>query len=836
MEKQPALFSELKSEDPLAHIDMDALTPAMHQFAKAKREYPDCIIFFRMGDFYETFFQDAEICAKELGITLTGRGKGDSRAALAGIPFHAVDNYLPKLIKKGYKVAICEQVEDPKLAKGIVKREVIRVVTPGTVVEATILDQKTNNYLAAITKDQNYAFAIADISTGEFLVSEDLTKEELTRELLRFSPTEILIPRALKGETLVGVESFVNYYDDFYFQYKTAYKRLIAHFNVLNLEGFGIEQMTAATCAAGALMEYLLQTQKIPLRQIVTLRIHQHSRYMILDRTTILNLELLRNIREGTERGTLLQLLQQTITPMGARMLRSWLLHPLVEEKNILARHDGVEEFTKHLLLKEEARMVLADIYDIERLIARINHKTANARDLLALKKSLMTLPELKKVLQYASSQITKDSLHFKEMDHVTTLLESAISEEAPAVVRNGNIFKPGYSKQLDELRDITHGGKDWVAELERKEKERTGINSLKVGFTKVFGYYIEITKANLHLVPQDYIRKQTTVNGERFITPELKEKESLILSAEEKSVELEYSLFMQLLDTIAIETVELQTIAAKIATLDCLLCFAHIATQQRYVRPTFTQDSAIEITEGRHPVVELLTRDEAFVPNDCILDKEQYVLIITGPNMAGKSTFLRQVALISLMAQIGCFVPAKVAKLSICDRIFTRVGASDDLAMGQSTFMVEMSETANILNNATDKSLLILDEIGRGTGTYDGVSIAWAVAEYICEHLKAKTLFATHYHELNKLKEQYQGIENYYSAVKEHHGEIIFLRKILKGSSDRSYGIEVAKLAGIPLQIIERAKNIMKKLEEGQEIKQMPKIEGPTAPLSKWI
>ncbi len=839
VDKAPELFQHLKAENPLADIDMEALTPAMHQFAKAKQDYPDCIIFFRMGDFYETFYQDAEICSKELGITLTARGKGDSRAPLAGIPFHAVDTYLPRLIKRGYKVAICEQIEDPKQAKGIVKRAVIRVVTPGTVLEDSLLDQKSNNYLAAVFKDKLYAFAVVDISTGEFLVASDLTQEQVVHELLRFHPTELVLPKSMRSDASVfqPLDSFVNYFDDYLFQYRQAYKTLISHFHVLNLHGFGIEEKLGAINVAGGLLQYVLDTQKNQMRQINSIRVHHLKQYMVLDRTTILNLELLRNIREGTERGTLFYTLNKTITPMGARMMRSWLLHPLLDMAIIRERHDAVEEFTQNIFLKEQLRKHLGEIYDLERLIARINYGSANARDLLGLRRSLEQLPQLKRTL--LTAPLNTSCLEFEDTSDILQLLERSISEEAPAVVRNGNLIKAGYSKELDDLRDVAHGGKGWLLELEQQERQRTGINSLKVGFTRVFGYYIDITKTNLHLVPPDYIRKQTTANGERFITPELKEKEALILTAEERILDLEYRLFMDILKEVAQKTLALQSIARKVAQLDCILSFAHLASSEHYTRPVVSKKYLLEIIDGRHPVVEQLS-SEQFVPNDCVIDSQQHLLIITGPNMAGKSTYLRQVALIQLMMQIGSFVPAKEAVLSCVDRIFCRVGASDDLSMGQSTFMVEMSETANILNNATQQSLIILDEIGRGTSTYDGVSIAWAVAEYIHNTLKAKALFATHYHQLNTLKEIYPGIENYYSAVKEMQGEIIFLRKIIKGSTDKSYGVEVARLAGLPSCVINRAKEIMATFEKEDEVGKMllkkpKKFEEPSL-LTGWL
>ncbi len=795
---------------------MIKLTPGMQQYMEIKKQHPDCIVLFRMGDFYETFYEDAKTAARELEITLTARGKGESRAPLAGIPYHAIDSYLPKLVNKGYKVAICEQLEDPKKAKGIVKRGVVRIVSPGTIVENNMLDSKSNNYIMSLfVKLNKFGVALIDLSTGEFLVSE-LSENKLVNEITRFKPSEVIIPESLKvnQELVKQINSFVNEYSDHYFSQNNALEMLKKHFNVLGVEGFGIKNDSLIVNAAGALLSYLNETQKTNLSYINRIRKYSVKDYMVIDSSTLRNLEIIENVFDN--KGTLLGVLDKTVTSMGARMLKKFVLQPLLKKEQIEKRLDCVDELTRSPMLREELRSLLKQFADIERLISRINFGNGNARDLIGLKNSLKLIPLIKKELSKAGSELLKEIDEMSELNDVKDLVESAIKNEPNLSVREGNMIKKGYNKELDELREMCFDNKSWIAKLELQEKERTGIGSLKVGFNKVFGYYITVSKANLHLVPQNYIRKQTLVNAERFITPELKEKEALILNAEEKINELEYELFVVICKRIAEKTSVIQDVANKIALLDVMICFAVVASGNNYVRPELNNDGKIELVESRHPVLEQV--EEVYVPNDCKMDKDGFK-IITGPNMAGKSVYMKQVALIQLMAQIGCFVPCQKASVGLVDRIFTRVGAYDDLVHGQSTFMVEMNETANILNNATENSLVILDEIGRGTSTFDGISIAWSVAEYIHKNIKAKTLFATHYHQLNKLAEKFPSVRNYNISVKEKEDEIVFLRKIIEGGTDKSYGIQVAKLAGLPEEVIERSKVIMNRLEMEDEI-----------------
>ncbi|MEA3430418.1 MAG: DNA mismatch repair protein MutS [Nanoarchaeota archaeon] len=811
-------------------LDFDnmKLTPAMQQFAKAKKEYPDCVLLFRMGDFYETFYNDAKLVARELEITLTARGKGESRAPLAGFPYHALEPFLAKLVKKGHKVAICEQLEDPKQAKGIVKRGVVRVVTPGTIVESNILDAKSNNYLMSIYPNlDKFGIALVDISTGEFLCSELGNFEKLKNEITRFNPAEIIIPESLKvnQELVNDLNSFTSTFPDNKFT-QQAYETLTEHFNVSTLQGYGIENNKLAISAAGALFSYIKETQKTTLSYINKIRKFTSNDFMVLDSSTQRNLELIKNIHDQTLRGTLLSVLDKTITPMGSRLLKKWILRPLISITQIQKRLNSVEELAKTNLERTELKTLLKQVYDIERLISRVNFGSANPRDLVSLKKSLNTLPAIKEKILKFNSELLKKLSDIPNISQVSTLIQEAIKEEPNITIREANIIKRGYNEELDKLYKITHGGKDWIAELEKKEKAKTGISTLRVGFNRVFGYYITISKANLHLVPKDYIRKQTLVNAERFITPELKDQEALILGAEEKIHALEYSIFQEIIKQVSKYTEQIQTIANKIANLDVLISIANISVDNNYVKPIIENSETINLKDSRHPVVELL--ESNFVPNDCFLDTKESLHIITGPNMAGKSTFMRQIALIQLMAQIGCFVPCKEAKLGVADRIFTRVGAYDDLTMGQSTFMVEMTETANILNNATSKSLIILDEIGRGTSTFDGISLAWSIAEHIHDNIKAKTLFATHYHQLNKLSEKLKSVNNYNIAVIEKDDEIIFLRKIVKGGTDKSYGIQVARLAGLPNSVIERSKIIMNRLEMEDEIAERVHAEFP--------
>ncbi|MFC1800544.1 DNA mismatch repair protein MutS [Nanoarchaeota archaeon] len=797
------------------------LTPGMQQYINIKNQHPDALVLFRMGDFYETFYEDAKTAARELNITLTARGKGDTRAPLAGIPYHALDQYLAKLVKKGYKVAIVEQLEDPKKAKGIVKRGVVRIVTPGTVMETNNLNEKANNFIMSLSKDNDrYGISLADISTGDFMTTIVMGWDKLVTEITRFNPSEIIIPlsqehnenlKQLKKQTILTI------FDDRHFWKQNAYDVLIGHFKVLNLEGFGIEKDELAINASGALLSYLKETQKTTLGHINKLKKFSVNDYMLLDSSTQRNLELTKNIKDSTSRGTLLETLDNTTTSMGSRLLKIWLQRPLLNLNKINSRQDAIAELCSSIIIREDIRAQLSNISDIERLISRISYGSANARDLVALRNSLKIIPKFKEILDGNSSELLRQIGGMDDVANIVELISGSIREEPPLTVRDGNMIKTGYNEQLDKLHEIKSGGKSWIAKLELKEKGRTGIKSLKIKFNKVFGYFIEITKANLHMVPKEYIRKQTQVNAERFITEELKEQESLILGAEDKIHALEYELFVEILNIITKDTVKIQDVAKNVALLDTLTSLAHVAAENNYVRPIVDDSNELFIKDGRHPVVEKI--EDFFIPNDVVLNNESHMGIITGPNMAGKSTYMRQVALITLMAQIGSFVPASEAKVGVVDRIFTRVGAYDDLTMGQSTFMVEMTETANILNNATDKSLVILDEIGRGTSTFDGISIAWSVAEYISKSIKAKTLFATHYHQLNNLSEHISGVKNYNIAVKEKDDHIVFLRKIVEGGTDKSYGIQVAKLAGLPSEVIERSKVIMDKLEMEDKI-----------------
>jgi len=800
------------------------LTPGMQQYMKIKNENEDCIVLFRMGDFYETFFEDAKTIAKELEITLTSRGKGDTKAPLAGIPYHSIDPYIAKLIKKGYKVAIVEQVEDPKKAKGLVKRDLVRIITPGTVVESMILDEASNNYILGFVKEKEaYGVAFCDISTGEFFACE-LNETRFFNEVKKLKPAEIIFPMSLEDSDVVNKlrdnNLLLHPYDDRFFYKEKAFLTLKDHLGVMDLSGFGVRSELALD-TAGALLSYIKESQKTTLPHINKLAEHRTDNVMYLDNSTIRNLELLNNIMTNKEDSTLLGVLDRTITPMGKRLLRKWIISPLIDKEEIKKRQDSVAELIKSVIVRESLRRSMEEVYDIERLIGRISYGNANPKDLVAMKLSLCKLPDIKIMLKDSKSELLKSIHDIPGLTEAKDIIEKSIKDEPNTIIREGNIIRKGFNQELDELRGVSHNTKKYLAELEEKEKASTGIKSLKIRYNKVFGYYIEVTKSNLHLVPENYIRKQTQVNSERFITEELKEKESKILGAEERIVELEYELFMQVLERLQKFIGKIQDTAQKLAVLDTVVSFAEVANDRSYVRPSFSEDNSMEIINGRHPVIEAFSNIN-FVPNDCRLDDENRTMIITGPNMAGKSTYMRQNALICLMAQLGCFVPAEKALLPVHDRIFTRVGAYDDLVSGQSTFMVEMTETANILNNATEKSFVILDEIGRGTSTYDGLSLAWAIAEYLHEKLKAKTLFATHYHHLNKLAEKYVGIKNYNITVNETEDKIIFLRKIVEGGTDKSYGIEVARLAGIPKLVIESSKSIMTQIEMEDEIGDM--------------
>jgi DNA mismatch repair protein MutS len=827
---------------------MASVTPMMQQYLDIKEQYKDCILFFRLGDFYEMFFKDAEIASKELEITLTGKDCGlPERAPMCGVPYHAADSYISKLINKGYKVAICEQLEDPALAKGIVKRDVIRIVTPGTVIDSSMLDEKKNNYLVSVYKYKYYfSLAIVDITTGEFLATQinwGNTIGKLTDELAKFSPSEIIVnSEFFQDETLlINIRKRFNFYisafDDSYFEYGFAASKIKDKFGdceILNME------YNLSVNAVGALLEYLEQTQKVNLDHIQSLNAYKIEEFMILDASTRRNLELTETMREKSRRGTLLWVLDKTVTSMGGRLLRKWIEQPLINIADINERLDAVDELKQKFMLRMELRELLKRVYDIERLMGKIILGNVNCRDLVALKNSIGQVPHIKNILKDCTMPLNvKIFERMDTLEDVYELIDSSIIDDPPITIKEGGIIKPGYNPEVDRLRKATTEGKDWVVALESSEREKTGIKNLKVGFNKVFGYYIEVTKSNLSLVPDNYIRKQTLANCERYITQELKEMEDSILGAESKIVDLEYQIFLEIKGKIAQEVARIKSTAECIAEADALCSLAEVADSENYCRPVVDADEEIDIRDGRHPVVEKMLGQGSFVPNDTFLDmKDNRLAVITGPNMAGKSTYMRQTALIVLMAQIGSFVPAGSAKIGITDRIFTRVGASDDLAAGQSTFMVEMSEVSNILANATPRSLLILDEIGRGTSTFDGLSIAWAVIEYICDKNKigCRTLFATHYHELTELEGKLTGIKNYCISVKEKGEDIIFLRKIIRGGADGSYGIQVARLAGLPQEIIDRAKEILNELEDSDISKKEKKLKKMKVPLEGQI
>ena len=808
-------------------VNMSQLSPMMRHYMETKKQYPDCILFYRLGDFYEMFFEDAQTASRELEITLTGKECGLSeRAPMCGVPFHAVDSYLNKLVQKGYKVAIAEQMEDPKLAKGLVKREVIRVVTPGTITSAQALDETKNNYLMGIVcTDGRFGVATADISTGDFLVTEVETERELFDEINKFSPSEIICNNAFYMSG-VDLEELKNRYhvavsalEPRFFGEEACRKILKEHFRVGALNGLGLEELGTGIIAAGAVMQYMYETQKSTLEHITTIQPYSTGQFMILDTSTRRNLELVETLREKNKRGTLLWVLDKTKTAMGARLLRNWIEQPLIRKEAITARQDAVEELNMSYISREEIREYLNPVYDLERLIGRISYKTANPRDLIAFCGSLEMLPFIRNILtEFCSTLLKEAAADLDPLEDLFDLIRRAIVEEPPITLREGGIIREGFNSQADELRKAKTDGKSWLAELEAKERDKTGIKNLKVKFNKVFGYYFEVTNSFKDMVPDYFVRKQTLTNAERYTTEELKHLEEVILGAEDKLVSLEYDLFCQVRDEIASQVVRIQKTARAIALIDVFCSLSLVASRQNYVKPSINERGVISIKNGRHPVVEQMMRDDLFVANDTELDNgKNRVSIITGPNMAGKSTYMRQVALIVLMAQLGSFVPAQEANIGICDRIFTRVGASDDLASGQSTFMVEMTEVANILRNATKKSLLILDEIGRGTSTFDGLSIAWAVVEHVSNTrlLGAKTLFATHYHELTELEGTIAGVKNYCIAVKEQGDDIVFLRKIVRGGADKSYGIQVAKLAGVPDSVIARAKEIAQELSE---------------------
>ena len=809
---------------------MAEFSPMMQHYLETKNKYKDCILFYRLGDFYEMFFDDAINVSRELELTLTGKECGqDERAPMCGVPYHAADTYISRLIAKGYKVAICEQLEDPKFAKGMVKRDVIRVVTPGTVTEANLLDDKKNNYIMSIYKNGIYfGVTVCDVTTGDFRTTEIKSTNnfaELLDEISKYSPAEILVNPMLYdcSEEIAKIKERFDVYLSRWEEDKFSedYESLTARYKIVDDDENivdNINEHMLSVAATNALLAYLLDTQKNNLDHINKLILYSTTKYMSLDINARRNLEITEKLRDKSKKGTLLWVLDKTATSMGGRLLRRWLNNPLINPKQISKRLEAVSELKDNIILRGEITDSLKKVYDIERLAGKIAYGSANARDLISLKNSAKQLPEIKRILSEAKSSLIVDL--YSELDileEVYEIIDKTIVEEPPISVKEGGLIKLGFNEEVDKLKTATTDGKNWIVQLEAEEREKTGIKGLRVGFNKVFGYYIEVTKSNISLVPDRYIRKQTLTNGERYITEELKNLENQILGAEEKVVNLEYNIFVEVRDQIEKQVERLQKSANIIATLDCLCSFATVADDMNYVRPQVDNSGVIDIQDGRHPVIEKILPSGSFVQNDTYLDKDQNRLsIITGPNMAGKSTYMRQVALITLMAQCGSFVPASSARIGVVDKIFTRVGASDDLSMGQSTFMVEMMEVAQILKEATSNSLIILDEIGRGTSTYDGLSIAWAVVEYISDSEKcgAKTLFATHYHELTDLENKLEGVKNYSIAVKEKGEDVIFLRKIVRGGTDESYGVHVAKLAGVPQVVTKRANEILKSIE----------------------
>lgn len=808
---------------------MAEYSPMMQHYIATKEQYKDCILFYRLGDFYEMFFDDAITASRELELTLTGKDCGqEERAPMCGIPFHAAEVYISRLIGKGYKVAICEQLEDPKQAKGIVKRDVIRVVTPGTVIESNMLDEKKNNYIMSIYKNGLFfGMSVCDISTGDFFstqIKQSNNFAKLLDEISRYSPAEIVVNDMMFASTeetnkiRERFECYISKLDNI--EFENEYEELVQKYNIYS-EGRkvdNIEEKVLSVISTNGLLNYLQDTQKIKLEHINKINIYSVEKYMSLDLNTRRNLELTEKMRDKSRKGTLLWVLDKTSTSMGGRMLRRWINDPLIDVNEINARLDSVKELKDSPMLKGEVIDNLKKVYDIERLIGKISYGNANGRDLISLKNSLKQIPNLKSVLEKTNSKMLKELYSdIDELKDIYELIEKSIVEEPPISVKEGGLIKLGYNEEIDGYKTAATDGKKWIVELEAREKEATGIKNLKVGFNKVFGYYLEITKSYLSQVPERYIRKQTLAAGERYITEELKELEEKTLGAQEKLIDLEYKVFQEIRKEISSQIQRIQKTANIVSILDVLTSFATVALDLNYVMPIVDNSGEINIKDGRHPVIEKMLPSGSFIENDTYLNKESDRLsIITGPNMAGKSTYMRQVALITLMAQIGSFVPASYAKIGVVDKIFTRVGASDDLSMGQSTFMVEMMEVANILKEATNNSFVILDEIGRGTSTYDGLSIAWAVAEYISNKEKcgAKTLFATHYHELTELEDKLEGVKNYSIAVKEKGEDIIFLRKIIKGGTDESYGIHVAKLAGVPQDVVKNANEILKGLE----------------------
>ena len=807
---------------------MGELTPMMQHYIDTKNEYKDCIIFYRLGDFYEMFYEDAKVVSRELEIALTAKACGlEEKAPMCGVPYHSAEGYLTKLVKKGYKVAICEQVEDPKEAKGMVKREVVRIVTPGTNIDSNSLDETKNNYIMSIVNmDNQFGLSACDVTTGDFFVTEVDEKRSLIDEINKFSPSELVCNEAflLCNDEIENIKynfnTSVSALNNHYYEEHSSTEVLKEHFKVENIGALGLKDFEVGSVSAGGLLSYLIETQKSSLKQLNSIKTYVCGNYMLLDASTRRNLELSETLRDKEKKGSLLWVLDKTRTAMGARTLRQMVEQPLVNPRDINNRLDVIEELCNDVYNREEIREYLGAVYDLERLITRVSYETANPRDLIALKNTIGTIPHIKSLIKdYKSELFVTMNKEIDELRDIYTLIDETIDEDEPPIsIKDGGIIKSGYNKDVDRFRVAKKEGKQWIADLQEKEREKTGIKNLKIKNNNVFGYFIDVTNSYLDMVPDYYIRKQTLTNSERFFTTELKDMENTIINSHDKLVSLEHEIYKNVINTINNNIVRIQNSAKILAYIDVFTSLSHISEKNHYVRPNLNSKGIIEIKAGRHPVVEKMMKDSIFVDNDTYLDlKNNRVSIITGPNMAGKSTYMRQVALITLMAQIGCFVPADYASISIVDRIFTRVGASDDLASGQSTFMVEMNEVANILRNATSSSLLILDEIGRGTSTFDGLSIAWAVVEHIANPklIGAKTLFATHYHELTELEGKINGVNNYCIAVKENGDDIVFIRKIVPGGADKSYGIQVAKLAGVPESVINRAKEIINELIE---------------------
>ncbi len=811
-----------------------AQTPMMQQYLLAKERYAEEILFFRMGDFYEMFFEDAHLASDLLGIALTSRSKDKNAIPMAGIPVKALDSYLPKLLRAGKKVAICEQVQDPREAKGLVEREVVRVITPGTITDEKIIGEKSNNYLAALclasstaTKKkkpiETYGLAWMDVTTGEFLIWESGNLASIATQLERLAPAECLLPESIAfnlehhpafGELVR--DYLVTPFSDPAFDRKTAHRSLVEHFRTKTLDGFGCEHLGLAVQAGGGLLSYVQETQKVALKHLNTIRAYQETRVVPIDRTTRCALELTSTQRDGEKKGTLLGSFDRTATAAGGRKLKAWILEPLTGVEEIVQRQEGVAGLVDDQQVREQGFDLLKQVHDLERICTRISYGSANARDLVALAHTLEIVPRVQELLAPLDAAIIAGiSERMPALPELRVRLEEALRDEPPLQLREGGMIREGYSEELDELRVVSTEGSQWFARYQQKEIDRTSIPNLKIGYNKVFGYYLEVTNSHKNNVPEEYIRKQTLKNCERYITPELKEYENKVLHARERAIDLEYKIFTSLRDEVANEIPPLQQAAEALAELDVLVTFASLAAERGYIRPVVNNGTRLLIEEGRHPVVERVATTEPFIANSVDLDDENNIMIITGPNMAGKSTYIRQVALLTLLAQTGSFIPAEKAEIGVIDRLFTRVGASDDLTRGQSTFMVEMNETANILNNATARSLIILDEVGRGTSTFDGVSLAWAITEYIADRIEARTLFATHYHELTELTRAYPGARNFNFAVKEWNEDIIFLRKIVEGGADKSYGIHVARLAGIPVEVIDRAREVLGNLEQ---------------------